>query len=106
MWFEALSGLKINLEKSKLILVGRVTYADLLADELGCKVGNLLSSYLGIPLGARFNFETVWDRVEEGFRKRLVIWKRQYIFKGGKDHPNQKYFIEPSSLSHIYPPFA
>ncbi|RVW92361.1 LINE-1 retrotransposable element ORF2 protein [Vitis vinifera] len=39
MWFEACSGLKVNLEKSELIPVGRVTDIEDLALELGCKVG-------------------------------------------------------------------
>lgn len=38
MWFEAISGLKVNLDKSDLILVGRVENVDDLACELGCKV--------------------------------------------------------------------
>ena len=38
MLFEACSGLKINLEKSKLIPVGRVSNAEVLVDELGCKM--------------------------------------------------------------------
>ena len=60
MWFEAMLGLKINLEKSELIPVGRVINVELLADELGYKVGSLPSTYLGMPLGAHFNFEAVW----------------------------------------------
>ena len=59
MWFEALSGLKINLEKSEFIPIGRVASGDLLADELGYKMGSLSSSYLRMPLGAHFNSETV-----------------------------------------------
>ncbi|KAJ9681586.1 hypothetical protein PVL29_020449 [Vitis rotundifolia] len=55
MWFEACSGLRINLEKSELILMGRVHDIEGLALELGCKVGGLPSSYLGLPLGAPFN---------------------------------------------------
>ena len=35
MWFEALLGLKINLEKSELIPIGRVEGMELLAAELG-----------------------------------------------------------------------
>ncbi|RVX02510.1 LINE-1 reverse transcriptase-like [Vitis vinifera] len=37
MWFEACSGLKVNLEKSELIPVGRVNDIEDLALELGCK---------------------------------------------------------------------
>ena len=84
MWFEALSGLKINLEKSELIPVGRVSNVDYLADELGCKVGSLPTTYPGLPLGAHCKSVAVWDGVEERIRMRLISWKRQYISKGGR----------------------
>ena len=84
MWFEAISGLRVNLEKSELILVGRVENVEELADEFGYKVGKLPSTYLGMPLGAPFKFAATWDGIEERFRKRLVMWKRQYISKGGR----------------------
>ena len=56
MWFEAISGLRINLDKSDLILVGCVENMEALATELGCKVRGLPSSYLGLPLGAPFKY--------------------------------------------------
>ena len=84
MWFEACSGLRINLEKSEIIPVGRVLNIEGLALELGCKVGGFPSSYLGMPLGAAFNSLAVWNGVEERFRRRLATWKRQYISKGGR----------------------
>ena len=59
MWFEACSGLRINLEKSELILVGRVHDIADLTLELGCKVGGLPSYYLGLLLGATFKSTTV-----------------------------------------------
>ena len=65
MWFEAVSGLRINLEKSELISVGRVENIDDLAMDFGCRVGILSSTYLGLPLGASFKSVTVWDGVEE-----------------------------------------
>ena len=52
-WFEALSGLNINLEKSSLLPVGRVEDVAGLAFELGCKIGSLPTEYLGLPLGAK-----------------------------------------------------
>ena len=84
MWFEACLGLRINLEKSELIPVGRVHDIEDLALELGCRVGGLPFCYLGLPLGAFFKLEAVWDVVEEWFRKRLAMWKRRYISKGGR----------------------
>ena len=55
MWFEAISGLRINLSKSEIIPVGRVDDAEALIAELGCKVRSLPASYLGLPLGAPHN---------------------------------------------------
>ena len=92
MWFEACSGLKINLEKSELIPMGRVQVIKDLALELGCKGGGLPACYLGLPLGAPFKLVAVWDGVEERFRKKLAMWKRQYISKGGT-HSNPKHSI-------------
>ena len=54
MWFEVLSGLKVNMEKSESIPIGKVENVGELADEFGYKVGNLPSTYLGMPLGAPF----------------------------------------------------
>ena len=52
---------------------------------VGCKVGSLLSTYLGLPLGTSFKSIPVWDVVEERFQKRLVekivfIEKREIDF--------------------------
>ena len=41
------------------------------------------STYLGLPLSARYKFVRVWDNVKERLRKRLALWKNQYISKGG-----------------------
>ena len=73
MWFEGASGLRINLEKSELIPVGRVESMDDLAGEFGCSSGSLPTTYLGMPLGAPFKSVTVWDGVEERFRRRATL---------------------------------
>ena len=83
MWFKAMLGLKVNLDKSEIIVVGRVENVEEVALEFGCKVSKL-PSYLGLPLGARFKEVATWDGVEERLRKRLSLWKRQYISKGGR----------------------
>ena len=84
MWFEAVSGLKINLNKSEILPIGPVANMEELASELGCKAGSLPTTYLGLPLGAKHKALSVWDSVEERFRKRLASWKLQYISKGGR----------------------
>ncbi|RVW16573.1 hypothetical protein CK203_069386 [Vitis vinifera] len=55
-----------------------------MAVELGCKVGQLPSTYLGLPLGAPNKASCVWDGVEERMRWKLALWKRPYISKGGR----------------------
>ena len=82
LWFEAASGLRINLAKSEIIPVGEVVEIEELAVELGCRVGSLPSQYLGLPLRAPNRAPYMWDGVEERVRRRLVLWKRQYISKG------------------------
>ena len=83
-WFEALLGLNINLEKSSLLLVGRVDDVEGLAFEFGCNIGSLPTEYLGLPLGAKHKEARVWDGVEERFQRMLALWKRQYISKDGR----------------------
>ena len=56
MWFESILGLKINLEKSELVLVIDVSNMEDLALVLGCRVGKLPSTYLELPLGAPYKF--------------------------------------------------
>ena len=60
--------------------------------ELGCKVGSLSFSYLGLPLGAPFKSTAAWDGVKERFRKRLSTWKRIY-FQRRENNFDSKYFI-------------
>ena len=86
-WFEAALGLRINLAKSEIIPVEEVEEILEMAVELGCKVGQLPSTYLGLPrlpLGAPNKAVCVWDGVEERMRWKLALWKRQYISKGGR----------------------
>ena len=48
-WFEAASGLRINLDKSEIIPVGVVEEIEEMAAELGCRVG-LLPSVFGLAI--------------------------------------------------------
>ena len=59
MWFEAILGLKINLDKSEILPMGRVENVEDLALELGCKVEVLYSYYLGLPLGGGWEGEEI-----------------------------------------------
>ena len=84
MWFEVYSSLKINLSKNEIIPMGGVDNVEMLASELGCHVGSLPTTYLGLPLKDPHRAMEVWDTIEERFRKRLTSWTRQYISKGGR----------------------
>ncbi|RVX23098.1 putative ribonuclease H protein [Vitis vinifera] len=75
---------KNNLEKSMVIPVGEVEGALDMAAEIGCKVGQLPTVYLGLPLGAPNRASSVWDGVEEKMRRKLALWKRQFLSKGGR----------------------
>jgi len=52
MCFEAISGLKINLQKSELIAVGEVPNIEELASILSCRISSFPMKCLGLPLGA------------------------------------------------------
>ena len=84
MWFKAISRLIVNLNKSELILMGSLENVEDLDSKLDCKVRSLPFTYLGMPLGAPFKSMVAWDGVEERFRKRLIMWKQQYISRGGE----------------------
>ncbi|XP_028099815.1 uncharacterized protein LOC114299299 [Camellia sinensis] len=81
--FKAVSGLRINLSKSRLIPVGEVERLPVVAVILGCKVATLPMTYLGLLLGATFKATGVWDRVVERVQRCLAGWKQQYLSKGG-----------------------
>ena len=54
-----------------------------MAAVIGCKVSVLPTTYLGLSQGVAHNSVVAWDGVKERYRKRLAMWKRQYISKGG-----------------------
>ncbi|XP_034689500.1 uncharacterized protein LOC117917365 [Vitis riparia] len=70
-WFEAASGLRINLTKSEVIPVGEVQRIEEMAVELGCRVGQLPIVYLEVPLGVPNKAAYGWDGVEEKMRRSV-----------------------------------
>ena len=54
MWFEALSGLKINLDKSEPTPIVRVENIDELVSKQGCKQGKAFVYLLGSSFGCSF----------------------------------------------------
>uniref|UniRef100_A0A2N9GWZ4 Reverse transcriptase domain-containing protein n=1 Tax=Fagus sylvatica TaxID=28930 RepID=A0A2N9GWZ4_FAGSY len=84
-WFEANSGLTINLGKSKMVPVGVVPNMEDLMSILGCLQISFPMKYLGLPLGAKFKETTIWNPIFEKMERRLAGWKRLYLSKGGTD---------------------
>ena len=84
IFFEVIIGLKVNVSKSEIALVGEVGNVDALARILCCKVGRLPMFYLGMPLGAHFKDASIWNPVLERVEKKLSGWKRLYLSKGGR----------------------
>lgn len=62
--FKATSRLKVNLDKSDLIPIKGVVDVVELAMEMGCKVGEFPSTYLGLPSAALFRSSSVWNWME------------------------------------------
>ena len=59
MRFEIISRFRMNLDKSKTLLMVRLENFEVLALELQCKAGAISSYYLGLPLGALYKFATI-----------------------------------------------
>ena len=67
-----------------MIPIGEVPNVFVLAEILGCRVGSLPMTYLGMPLGASHKSPTVWNPIWEKFKRKLAGWKKMYLSKGGK----------------------
>jgi hypothetical protein len=83
-WFEATLGLRVSLGKSELAQVGEVPHLEALAEIFGCKTSALPMKYLGLPLGAHFKVQSIWNPIVEKLERRLAGWKWLYLSKGGR----------------------
>ena len=82
--FQAFRGLKVNVGKSEIVLVGEVNNLAELASIFHCRVGSLPLKYLGMPLGTSFKTAFIWNPILEKMEKKLSGWKRLYLSKGGR----------------------
>ena len=64
-----------------------------LAEILGCRVGTLLMTYLGMPLGASYNSPSIWNPILEKIEQKLAMWKKLYLSKGVLFDVTQEYAI-------------
>ena len=82
IFFEAITGLKVNIGKSEIVSVGEVGNLDALTSILCCKVGCLPMSYLGMPLGAHYKDSSIWNPIIEmmGKKKKKALKLEAVIF--------------------------
>jgi hypothetical protein len=72
------------LAKSVLVLVGNVDNVAELADIFDCKTSFLPLKYLGMPLGACYKNNCIWDGIVEKMKHWLASWKRLYLSTGDR----------------------
>ena len=79
--FQTMTGLKVNALKSEMVPIEEVPNVFVLVEILGCQVGSLPMTYLGMPLGASHKSPTIWN---PKFEHKLAGWKKMYLSKGGR----------------------
>uniref|UniRef100_A0A2N9IWR4 CHD3-type chromatin-remodeling factor PICKLE n=1 Tax=Fagus sylvatica TaxID=28930 RepID=A0A2N9IWR4_FAGSY len=82
-YVKAISGMRINLNKSELVPVVNVSDLEGLAAIMGCKMNHLPMTYLSLPLGANFKSKAIWDPILEKIERKLFGWQQMYLSKGG-----------------------
>ena len=76
--------MKINVGKSEIVPVGEVYNLAALASILRCRVGSLPMKYLEMSLGTSFKTVSNRNPILEKMEKKLSVWKRLYLSKGGR----------------------
>ena len=79
-----MNGLKVNVAKSEMVPIGEVNNVHALAETLGCRVGVLPMTYLGMPLGASNKSPSIWNPILEKIERKIAGWKKLYLLKGGR----------------------
>jgi len=85
LFFEAMSGLKVNFFKSQF--VGVNVSASWLAEAvvvLNCKVDSLPFVYLGMPMGGSTRRLIFWELLLNCIKSRLSLWNSKYLSFGGR----------------------
>lgn len=61
--FKAVTGWKVNLSMSEVVLIGDIGSIEVLVDILCCKVGSLPVKNLDTPLGLSFKVKAMWNPI-------------------------------------------
>ena len=84
LYFQAVTSFKVNALKSEMVPIRKVPNAHVQAKILGCRIGSLPMTQLGMPLGASHKSPTVWNHILEKIERKLAGWKKMYLSKGGR----------------------
>ena len=79
-----MTGLNVTVQKSEMVPIWEVDDVHFLVEILGCRVGTLPMTYLGMPLGASPNSPSIWNPILEKIKRKLAEWKKLYLSKEGK----------------------
>jgi hypothetical protein len=83
-YFEAVTGLRVNMSKSELVPMGDVPNLSTLANIMCCRIRVLPMTYLGTSLGASFESKNIWNYIVEKMKRKLAGWKSLYLSKGDR----------------------
>ncbi|GKV50004.1 hypothetical protein SLEP1_g56722 [Rubroshorea leprosula] len=84
-WFELISGLKTNFNKSVLYsCCVSEEWRRMAAANLNCKSGEFPFTYLGMPIGDSMCRRKPWIPVIDNFNKKLAVWKAKSLSIGGR----------------------
>ncbi|GKV15204.1 hypothetical protein SLEP1_g26006 [Rubroshorea leprosula] len=85
IWFELMSGLRINFSKSSVFGYNvSEKWLKGAASMLHCRVGKAPFLYLGLPVDGRFGSKKLWEQVVNKFRTKLAVWKAATLSFGGR----------------------
>ena len=84
-YYEAMSGMHINYEKSEIFTIGLTEEEqNLAANCLGCKNGVLPMKYLGMLVSSSKISNSQLIYVSDKSEKRLGTWQCEYLSTGGR----------------------
>ncbi|CAL1404032.1 unnamed protein product [Linum trigynum] len=82
--FQSMTGLRINLDKSVMYIVGDVADPSFYAAIFGCKWSRQPPKYLGFPLGAKLNDPAIWDSMINKMKSKLNGWGSRHLSYGAR----------------------
>ena len=70
--FQVFTGLKVNVGKSEIVLIGEVSFIQSLTNILQCRVGSVPMTCLVMSLGTSYKTASIWNPILERMEKKLL----------------------------------